>query len=293
MNRMLLITYIDVLETRNFNRTADRLNITQSTVSARIRQLEEELGTRLFERGRGGATPTAAGRRFETHCRSFLASWTMARRDLTSASEQASPRLRLQVQFSIAKTMLVSWTSAIRDSEPNTNLYLESNFSEQIQRDVLSGDTDLGIVFSPQIYPDISMTEIGMEQYILFSTESSHFEELDWHRYIKVAYTSYFENQHDDLFPELVQYPTTVGSEDIAANFLRTEGGAAYMPSLALPMLKETIPNLRQVHGAPIIPQPVYSLLHNRKRHDKMVMMALNAFKDILQQSMKSINTMI
>ena len=45
--------------------------------------------------------------------------------------------------------------------------------------------------------------------------------------------------------------------------------------------------------SAPIIPQPVYSLLHNRKRHDKMVMMALNAFKDILQQSMKSINNMI
>jgi len=291
MNRLLLLTYMDVLETRNFNRTAERLNITQSTVSARIRQLEDELDVRLFERGRGGAAPTAAGRRFETHCRSFLAAWTMARRDLSTGNGTRRPNLRLQVQFSIAKPMLVEWAQAIREQEPLTNIYLESNFSEQIQRDILSGGSDLGIVYSPQTYPDISMTEIGVEYFVLLSTDSVTYDTLDWRRYIKVAYTSYFEHQHDALFPEMAQSPTTLGSEDLAAHFLRNEGGAAYMPSHAVPMLVQTVPGLVQVQGAPVIPQPVYSIVHSRKRHDRLTNMALAAFRKILQnQSKKSID---
>lgn len=292
MNRLLLLTYMDVLETRNFNRTAERLNVTQSTVSARIRQLEDELDVRLFERGRGGAAPTAAGRRFEPHCRSFLAAWTMARRDLSSSDGTPRPNLRLQVQFSIAKTMLVDWARAIRESESRINLYLETNFSEQIQRDVLSGETDLGVVYSPKSFPDISMTEIGVEHFILLSTEGEAYENLDWRRYIKVAYTSYFEHQHDALFPQQVQSRTTVGSEDIAVNFLRSEGGAAYLPGLAVPRLMQTVPSLRRVQGAPVIPHPVYSIMHSRKRHDRLTTMALAAFREVLEkQSEKAIDT--
>ncbi|MEM9716426.1 MAG: LysR family transcriptional regulator [Pseudomonadota bacterium] len=282
MNRLLLLTYMDVLETRNFNRTADRLNITQSTVSARIRQLEDELGARLFERGRGGADPTAAGRRFEPHCRSFLAAWTLAQREVSSASGPARPRLRVDVQFSLAKSVLVDWAQAIRISAPKIDLYLESNFSAQIQRDILSGDTDIGIVFAPQTFPDIAMTEIGAEQYVLMSTECDNISDMDWRRYIKAAYTTYFDHQHDELFPELAQISTVVGSDDLAANFLRSVGGGAYMPSMSIPSLMETIPGLQQVQDAPIIPQPVYSIVHNRKRRDAIILDALKQFQDIL-----------
>lgn len=290
MNRQLLLTYMDVLETRNFNRTAERLNITQSTVSARIRQLEDEVGTRLFERGRGGATPTAAGKRFEPHCRSLLAAWNMARRDVSSASSTSQTSLKLQVQFSIAKALLVEWSQAIRLDEPSVNLYIESNFSEQIQRDILSGVTDLGIVYSPQIFPDVALTELGNEQFILLSTEARTFDKVDWQRYLKVAYTTYFDNQHDDLFPELAQSSTSLGSEDIAANFLRSQGGSAYIPSLAVPMLKQAVPELVRVEGAPVILQPIYSIIHRRKRQDRLTVKALSAFRDILKaQSENSI----
>ncbi|PSQ93868.1 MAG: hypothetical protein BRD57_01310, partial [Proteobacteria bacterium SW_6_67_9] len=52
----MLDTFLDLLETRNFHDTAANLEVTQSTVSARIRALEQALGARLFVRGRGGGT---------------------------------------------------------------------------------------------------------------------------------------------------------------------------------------------------------------------------------------------
>ena len=50
----LIETFLDLCETRSFNRTADRLNLNQSTVSARINTLEAVLGKRLFTRSRAG-----------------------------------------------------------------------------------------------------------------------------------------------------------------------------------------------------------------------------------------------
>ena len=233
MDRQLLVTYMDVLETRNFNRTAERLNVTQSTVSARIRQLEQELDTRLFERGRGGAEPTAAGRRFESHCRSLLAAWRLARRDVEAGARGHRQRLRIAVQFSLARSVLIEWTRRMRDKLPHLDLYLEANFSQQIQRDVLTGETDIGIVFIPQQVPDMHVSELGSENYVMLSTDCDHFDDVDWSRYIQVAYTSYFDHQHDEVFFDRPQSATLVGSNDLALAFLRSDGGTAYFPGFA------------------------------------------------------------
>lgn len=283
MNRLLLLTYMDVLETRNFNRTADRLNVTQSTVSSRIRQLEDELGTRLFERGRGGADPTAAGRRFESHCRSLLASWSMAKRDLTSSDGGIRPRLRVAVQLSLVRSLVREWSEAMRSEVPRIELYLEANFSMPIQRDVLTGDTDIGIVFAPQQFPDVHVSEIGAENYVMVSTECDRMADLDWSRYFRVAYTSYFDRQHDELFSGKSFAPTSLGSDDLAVSFLRAYGGAAYFPSLSVPKLMESLPNMRLVEDAPRIPQPVYSIVHLRKRHDPLVVQALGHFRQLVR----------
>lgn len=55
-------TFLEIVHTGSFLKAADRLHVTQTTVSARIRTLEESLGKRLFVRSRNGVTLTAAGR---------------------------------------------------------------------------------------------------------------------------------------------------------------------------------------------------------------------------------------
>ena len=64
MDINLARTFIMVAETGSFIEAARRLNITQSTVSARIKRLEEELGRELFARSKGGANLTSAGEQF-------------------------------------------------------------------------------------------------------------------------------------------------------------------------------------------------------------------------------------
>jgi len=110
MNVEQLETFLDIVESRNFQRSADRLGLAQSSISARIRSLESSLNTQLFVRGRQGATPTIAGEKFEEHARLLLATWYQACRDVGTESTT----LRLAGQISLMRPILIDWISELQ-----------------------------------------------------------------------------------------------------------------------------------------------------------------------------------
>jgi DNA-binding transcriptional LysR family regulator len=67
METELARTFLAVIAAGNFISAAERLHVTQSTVSARIHTLEEQLGCSLFVRNKAGTRLTAAGRQFQKH----------------------------------------------------------------------------------------------------------------------------------------------------------------------------------------------------------------------------------
>ncbi|WP_315923314.1 LysR family transcriptional regulator [Mesorhizobium sp. SP-1A] len=283
MNTALLLTFLDVMETGNFKRTAERMNIMQSTVSARIRQLEETLETRLFERGRGGAEPTLAGRRFEGHCRAFLTLWGHARRDVLAGASARKRRLHISCQYSLVRAYLIDWIDKLR-SDKDLDLHVEINFSSQIQRDILSGETDVGIMFAPQLTPDIQIADLGAAEFVMVSTDHDSLAQVDMNRYIKVAYTSAFERALDEVLPDLAFPGMVIGSDDLAIELLRRYGGTLYLPRFAVASAQTKVPKLRIIEDAPIIPQPVFSAVHLRRRRDPLVVWALKLLRDLVDR---------
>lgn len=94
MNLTLIRYFMAVAETGSFTRGAERANVTQPTLSAGIKRLEESLGTSLFERSRAPQL-TPAGARFLPRARLLLQEWTAARRELRQESRPTRLRLRL------------------------------------------------------------------------------------------------------------------------------------------------------------------------------------------------------
>ncbi|WP_245304773.1 LysR family transcriptional regulator [Rhizobium multihospitium] len=74
-----LACFVAVAEDLHFRRAAERLNLTQPALSQRIRVLEEEVGTTLFERDRRGVALTAAGAAFLDPARAAVANANLAK----------------------------------------------------------------------------------------------------------------------------------------------------------------------------------------------------------------------
>ena len=81
MNLAPLQTFLAILETGSLVRAAERLNVTQSTVTARLKALEDDLGQVLINRLKSGATPTAAGLRLRRYAETMLGLWGQARHE--------------------------------------------------------------------------------------------------------------------------------------------------------------------------------------------------------------------
>src|SRR5262245_43143224 len=72
-------TFLEIVTTGNFLRAAERLHVTQTAVSARVRTLEELLGRKLFVRNKSGAALTTAGEQFLRYAQTLVQVWERAR----------------------------------------------------------------------------------------------------------------------------------------------------------------------------------------------------------------------
>src|SRR5690554_3936715 len=105
-------TFLEIVHTGSFMRAAERLHVTQTTVSARIRTLEEELGRMLFVRNRNGARLTPAGAEFERFAQMFVRVWERARQQLAVPPGKTDV-LSLASELSLWDPLLVEWMTEI------------------------------------------------------------------------------------------------------------------------------------------------------------------------------------
>ncbi len=276
----LVETFLDLTKTLNFNHSAERLNVSQSTVSSRIRVLEEQLGAPLFTRGRSGARLTPAGERFQSHAHELFNAWARAMRDVSEA-EGLEASLHVSAQLSLLDTLIFDLIEAYDRQTPRVLLKLEADFSAQIMRDLSAGEIDIGILFSPAWSPDLYIEPLSSISFRMVSTETSILDDVRRESYVYASYSPLFERFHRDLHPELTSGALTVGYEGLSIEILRRRGGTAYLPDSQIARLQGELPELQSVDDAPLIQQPLYLAAHIRRRHRPLVAGGLRTIRDL------------
>src|SRR3954451_15279839 len=95
MDPRRLMSFRAVAHARSFSRAAEKLSLTQPSVSHQIALLETELGLRLLERGRGGLRLTQAGEVLLEHADNVAWRLELADTQITALAEQRRQNLRL------------------------------------------------------------------------------------------------------------------------------------------------------------------------------------------------------
>lgn len=261
----LLETFLDLMETKSFNRTAERLDLTQSTVSARIQTLETTLGRKLFTRSRAGTQPTPAGFRLLDHARTLRHQWNEARRAVRNTGNFAQS-MRIGMQHDLASSHIADWVTGFRTTLPDTAFYIELDFSNQMSADLQAGEIDLSIMFTPKNLPDLHYEHIGELAYRMISSNAVHINDIDPQSYIFTNYSPAFDKAHRQVMVNIAETPLSSGQNITVCGLLSALGGTAYV-------LEESAEEMVAaggfsfVRGAPRIPQTVYFAVHLRNRH--------------------------
>ncbi|MDM7969744.1 MAG: LysR family transcriptional regulator [Paracoccaceae bacterium] len=265
MQTELLETFLDLCETRSFNRTADRLGVTQSTISGRVRALETALGCRLFHRSRAGTGLTTEGLRFEPHARALRQGWTEALQD-TAGSGSRAMTLRIGLQRDLTDHHIGDWMRQFRAALPEAAFYIEADYSAQMCADLVSGALDLALLFTPKPQPDLHFETVGELSYRMISTCPVTLSGLPGERYVRANISPAFSAAHAGLLPQLTAAPVSSGQNATVTGLILALDGAGYV----LEDTAQALITSGQAHAvtcAPRIPQPVFAALPLRQRH--------------------------
>lgn len=255
MDTELARSFLAVVTAGNFSAAAERLHVTQSTISARIRALEELLGSSLFVRNKAGTTLTPAGRQFQKHATTLVRALEEARQDV---GLQSGFRATLSVggRFGLWEQLLLNWLSWMRQHAPDISLRAEIGMEEELMQRLVEGSIDIGVMYTPQSRPGMTVEQLMEEQLVLVSTRPDAMGPGD-SDYVYVNWGPEFFYRHSMHFTQRAAAPLVAGIGWLGLQHIFSDGGSGYFP-LRLVEDLISVGKLTRVPKAPTFTLPVY-----------------------------------
>lgn len=268
-----LAVFCAVAELRSFVGAADRLDISQPSVSDHIRLLEKRLGSVLFERKRGRQPVlTEAGKALLEQAHSMLASLGKLESDAQRYSREAQRSVRLACQRLIVTSLMPGELARFAREHPQTDLALRAGTIDEVVAQVMAGLVHLGLLLARQVPPGPEARLIGQEKFVFVASPTHALAwrqgfdpaELSRHPFIHTAEGSFYGESIQEMLAEIGIHHLPVSSRATESSLrkeLAIQGvGVLYAPerSLAGELSSGALVVLKV--NAPVMRMPIWLL---------------------------------
>lgn len=255
-------TFLTIVDTGSLTRAAERLNVTQSTVNARLNGLEETLGQKLFTRRKSGAELTYAGFSFQRHAELMCDVWKQAQRE-TSLPPDTSSVCNIGCHWDLWQGMGKQFLESIRLAHPDVALSAWPGEQRDMDHWLDIGLVDAAICFSPTVHDNTTAHPLVNDELVL-ATTLSHLNDyrttmLD-PAFVYADNGEEFRRQYVATFPDNRNPAITFGCASWALGHIQTHGGAAYLPR----RLIKTVSSVSIVDTAPVFRRTATVVVNNR-----------------------------
>ena len=255
MDTELARTFLTVVAAGSFVGAAERLHVTQSTVSARVRALEDHLGCTLFIRNKGGTVLTPAGRQFERHAVTLVRTVQQARHDV-GVPRGFRASLTVGGRFGLWEQLLLHWLPLMRQAAPDVSIRAEIGFEADLMLGLVEGRIDIGVMYTPQSRPGLTIEKLLEERLILVAADPMAPPEPG-PGYVFIDWGPEFYARHSASFPNFIGPALTANIGWLGLQHVLAEGGAGYFPARLVRDHLET-GRLTQLKEAPVFSLPAY-----------------------------------
>ncbi|WP_461480534.1 LysR family transcriptional regulator [Porticoccus sp.] len=250
MDIELARTFLGVMSAGSFSEAAQRLHISQTTVTTRIQSLESLLDCELFIRNRSGARLTHHGERFADHATALVQTWERARQAMIAPPEMAR-RICLGAETSLWNPLLTRWVLRLRQRLPEAALQVRVQSSTELFAQLDHGLLDAAIVHLPNYHSAFVVEQLLEEKLVLVEVQDNSKPDLfvDW--------GPDFVAQFDAALPKPRLSAMAFDFGPLALQVMLQQGGSGYFRTRVVrPYLDQG--RLQRVKGAPEFSYPVF-----------------------------------
>jgi DNA-binding transcriptional LysR family regulator len=285
-------TFLQVAAHGSFLEAANRVHVTQSTVSARIQNLEQALGARLFIRNRAGAVLTPAGRRFLRHAKTLVLTYEQARHDVGLASRFRAS-LTIGARIALWDQFLPRWAARMRHLAPDVSLTTEIGFEEDLMRRVIAGTLDLALMYGPSQGAGLRVDNLFDETLILVTPDPPPVGQGGQNQgqvsvpgvdddYVYVDWGPTFYAEHRKVYPDFERPARTANIGWLGLQLILADRGTCFVPErVAAAYLRGGC--LHRVPDSPILRMPAY-VVYPRESDNEVLATALGILRELVAE---------
>ncbi|HEX8077922.1 MAG TPA: LysR substrate-binding domain-containing protein [Chthoniobacterales bacterium] len=237
--------FLAVAEAGSFSRAADRLGISQPSVSQQIRDLEAGLRVSLFQRRGKRILLTSTGMIFQEHARAILRQLETFLQEVTSEAGHLRGALHVGVVPILNVALMPELLGLFAAKHPGIALTLEEISSTEIETAIEEGRMDVGLGFLTRHSPNLRYERLCTDEFALIVAENHpwwrrrviQFSELHQHRLLQLSDSFVMRRMTDQICLNHHVRPRTVAELNAIETLLRSLAplkSAALMPKIAL-----------------------------------------------------------
>ena len=275
-------TFLEIARCGSFNRAAEKLNVTQSSVSGRIRLLEEHFGSPLFNREHSGVSLTLAGQRFHQYAEGIQRFWQEAHQEVT-LPDSYKTTLSLGAQVSLWERLILDWMPLMRKAAPDVALNVQADYSTSLMHQLSEGLLDIGVMYQPRQVAGLVIEDL-FEETLVMVASSPRSVSFDWvEDYVFIDWGETFRTQHSEAFPDVETPAVLLGLGAVGLQYILNNGGSGYFPIRVVePFIEEG--RLFLVDDAPSMSRPAYVVYAEVPKDEEVPRLALELLKKVAGQ---------
>ncbi|MCW8883791.1 MAG: LysR family transcriptional regulator [Motiliproteus sp.] len=282
-----LRAFRQVADCGSFTRAADSLHVTQSTLTATIKQLEGQVGLTLLDRTTRRVLLTSEGERFLPVAERLLSDFDTALTDLQARAEQQAGELSIAGSPSVLTCILPPLVRDYHRQYDNIAVYLRDDSAGAIEQRVLNNEVDFGIAGNHSNHPDLDYQPLLQDRYgVVFPAEHilAARDQICWQQLKDIEQLSLSSDtgiraqlsaMNDANVPQ--QSLIEVSNPAVLAALVEQGLGVSVLPALAA-----ATDSFRQLLFRPIEDPPCFREIHILTRRGRALSPAAEAMRQLV-----------